>query len=61
MADPVGEQWPHFAALVQSLDALDGRTVTVTAKPRDLTEEEADRIHEALLRKQRSGSLGLNE
>jgi hypothetical protein len=28
---------------------------------RPLTEDEADRIHDALLKKQRGGSLGLNE
>lgn len=55
-----------FRQLTEQLDAIDGRTVTVTQEVAgssldSLTDEDIDRIHEGLLRKQRAGSLGLNE
>lgn len=61
MVDPlVEEHWPQLAALHRALGAIPD-TISVPAPVRDLSDDDVDRIHEALLRKQRSGSLGLNE
>lgn len=52
------------APLLRALDELDGKEVTVKvrAERHGSDEEEADRIHRLLLKKQRAtGSLGLNE
>jgi hypothetical protein len=55
----------YLAKFAGQLSDLHGTTVEVTVRQqpadRPLTDDEADRIHEALLKKQRGGSLGLNE
>lgn len=54
-----------IGALHRALNALEGRTLVVPVqasdRAREPTEAEIDAIHQGLLRKQRGGSLGLNE
>lgn len=44
-----------------ALDDLNGKTVSVKAARTKPSQAEIDAIHEGLLKKQRSGSLGLND
>lgn len=55
-----------FRRLGASLDDLHGRVVEVKVKigkhrPEESDDDEADRIHRLLLRKKRSGPLGLGD
>lgn len=61
MAHPLVEQL-GIAALHDSLEALPREIKITRVESRDDdAEAEADRIHELLLRKKRSGSLGLGD
>jgi len=61
MTDLVAKHWPHLAELVSTLEALNGSTVEVTGAMTKVSQETVDAVHEGLLKKQRSGSLGLND
>lgn len=55
--------WPELDDLEQRLSGLTATPVVVPSagQMRAPTDDDIDRIHEGLLRKQRAGSLGLNE
>lgn len=58
----VEQNLSHVTSLIDMLDMLDGRSVTVRVYGAGVHGADIDRIHEGLLRKQRAtGSLGLNE